>query len=263
VPRFAANLSMLFTEVDFMQRFERAARAGFEAVEFMFPYAYAADDIRSELDKHGLELILHNLPAGDWEKGERGIACLPDRVWEFRGGVETAIRYATRLGVSQINCLVGKTPLSGELTEVHDTLVDNLRYAAKALSGVGIRLLIEPLNTFDVPGFHLTTSQQAFELMDEVGESNLFLQYDLYHAQRMEGELAGTLSRHLSRIGHIQLADNPGRNEPGTGEINYPYLFNLIDKLGYDGWIGCEYRPQTDTESGLHWRDALSRSHAL
>lgn len=263
MPRFAANLSMLFTEVDFMQRFERAARAGFEAVEFMFPYAYAADDIRSELDKHGLELILHNLPAGDWEKGERGIACLPDRVWEFRGGVETAIRYATRLGVSQINCLVGKTPLSGELTEVHDTLVDNLRYAAKALSGVGIRLLIEPLNTFDVPGFHLTTSQQAFELMDEVGESNLFLQYDLYHAQRMEGELAGTLSRHLSRIGHIQLADNPGRNEPGTGEINYPYLFNLIDKLGYDGWIGCEYRPQTDTESGLHWRDALSRSHAL
>ncbi|QDL53345.1 hydroxypyruvate isomerase [Rhodoferax aquaticus] len=258
MPQFAANLTMLFTELPFLDRFDAAAQAGFDAVEFLFPYAYSAQDIRSRLDANGLELVLHNLPAGDWDAGERGIACHPERVAEFRQGVETAIRYAQALGVKQLNCLVGKAPAGVAPEVLRSTVVDNLRYAAKELKTAGLRLLIEPINTYDIPGFYLSRTAQALDLLDAVGADNAFVQYDVYHAQRMEGEIAATLSKHLPRIGHVQIADNPGRNEPGTGELNYRYLFAHLDRLGYTGWVGCEYKPATTTLAGLGWCHAIS-----
>lgn len=257
MPRFAANLTLLFNEVPFLDRFGAAARAGFEAVEFLFPYAWPAAQIRARLDAHGLVAVLHNLPAGDWEAGERGIACHPGREPEFRAGVAQGIAYAQALGVAQLHCLAGKAPAGVPAHRLHQTLVQNLRYAAAELRAAGLRLLVEPINTFDMPGFVLNRTHQALALIDEVGADNLFLQYDIYHAQRMEGELAATLQAHLARIGHIQIADNPGRHEPGTGEINYAFLLALIDRLGYSGAIGCEYRPATTTEAGLGWRQRL------
>ena len=262
MPRFAANLTMLFNDVPFLQRFERAAGAGFEAVEFLFPYAWPAEQIKAQLDAHGLTLVLHNLPAGNWDAGERGIACHPDRVHEFQAGVAQAIDYARVLGVPQLNCLAGKTPADVAPAVLRQTLVSNLRFAAGELKKAGLKLLIEPINSFDIPGFYLTGTAQAVALLDEVGgdgkTDNAFVQYDLYHAQRMEGELAATVQKHLARIGHIQLADNPGRTEPGSGEINYPFLFQHLDRIGYRGWIGCEYKPADSTpggtEAGLGWR---------
>jgi hydroxypyruvate isomerase len=258
MPKFAANLSMLFTEVPFLDRFERAAKAGFDAVEFLFPYAFAAADIRQRLDAHGLKLVLHNLPPGDWDAGERGIACLPDRVDEFRDGVAQGIAYGTALGVPQLNCLAGKAPIGAAEATLRATLVANLKYAAAELKKANLRLLIEPINSYDIPGFYLNRTAQALAILDEVGASNAFVQYDIYHAQRMEGELAATMQKHLARIGHMQLADNPGRNEPGSGEINYAFLFAHLDRIGYDGWIGCEYKPATTTEAGLGWRQRLA-----
>ena len=254
MPKFAANLTMLFNEVPFLERFEKAANNGFTAVEFLFPYAFDAQEIRDRLTRHQLTLVLHNLPAGDWDAGERGIACHPDRVQEFREGVARAISYATALGVSQLNCLAGKTPSGVSAEVLRKTFVENLRFAATELKKAGLKLLIEPINTFDIPGFYLSGTSQALAIIDEVGADNLFLQYDIYHMQRMEGELAASMQRHLPRIAHLQLADNPGRNEPGTGEINYAFLFQFIDKIGYTGWIGCEYKPATTTEAGLGWR---------
>ena len=259
MPQFAANLTMLFTEVPFLERFGRAAQAGFKAVEFLFPYAWPAEEIRQHLDANGLTLVLHNLPAGNWDAGERGIACHPDRISEFREGVDQAIAYACALGVSQVNCLAGKAPVGIADNVLRQTFVENLRFAAAALKKSGLRLLIEPINTFDIPGFYLNHTAQAVSILDEVGADNAFVQYDIYHAQRMEGELAATMQKYLPRIGHIQLADNPGRNEPGTGEINYPFLFNHLDNIGYNGWIGCEYKPATTTEAGLQWRQQLSQ----
>ena len=259
MPRFAANLSMLFTEAPFLDRFELAAKAGFEAVEFLFPYAFPAEEIRQRLDANRLKLVLHNLPAGDWDAGERGIACHPDRVADFEAGVAQAIRYAKALGVGQLNCLAGKAPAGVAEDVLRKTFVGNLRFAAAELKKAGLRLLIEPVNSYDIPGFYLNRTAQALAILDEVGADNAFVQYDIYHAQRMEGELAATAQKHLARIGHIQLADNPGRNEPGTGEINYPFLFAHLDRIGYDGWIGCEYKPATTTEAGLGWRQQLAR----
>lgn len=258
MPRFAANLTMLFTELPFLDRFDAAARAGFQAVEFLFPYAFDANDIKARLDANGLQLVLHNLPAGDWDAGERGIACHPDRVEEFRAGVERAIAYAQTLGVKQLNCLVGKAPAGVPDSVLRETLVANLRHAAARLKTAGLRLLVEPINNYDIPGFYLSRTQQALDLLDEVGADNAFVQYDIYHAQRTEGELAATLQKHLARIGHVQLADNPGRNEPGTGEINYAFLFRHLDRIGYDGWVGCEYKPASTTEAGLGWLKALA-----
>lgn len=258
MPRFAANLTMLFNEVPFLDRFERAARAGFEAVEFLFPYAWPAGQIRERLDRHGLALVLHNLPAGDWDAGERGIACHPDRIDEFRAGVAQAIGYARALGVGQLNCLAGKAPAGVAAEVLRRTFIDNLRFAAAELARAGLKLLIEPINTFDIPGFYLSRTAQALAILDEVGAGNAYLQYDLYHAQRMEGELAATVEKHLARIAHIQLADNPGRHEPGSGEINHAFLFGHLDRIGYRGWIGCEYKPATTTEAGLGWRQQLA-----
>lgn len=253
MPKFAANLTMLFTELPFLERFGAAAKAGFQGVEYLFPYAYPKDELADCLREHRLVQVLHNLPAGNWEAGERGIACHPDRVDEFREGVARAIDYAQALGCRQLNCLVGVPPagVSGEL--VRYVLTSNLRYAAGHLAEAGIRLLVEPINTFDIPGFYLSRTDQASALIGEVGSDNMFIQYDIYHAQRMEGELAGTLARHLPRIAHIQLADNPGRHEPGSGEINFPWLLGHLDELGYTGWVGCEYKPATTTVEGLGW----------
>ena len=260
MPKFAANLTMLFNEVPFLDRFERAAQAGFEAVEFLFPYAHPTAEIQARLKGNGLKLVLHNLPAGDWDAGERGIACLPDRVDEFRAGVARAIDVGTALGVPQLNCLAGKAPMGASDATLRATFVANLRYAAAELRKAGLKLLVEPINTYDIPGFYLNRTAQAIAILDEVGSDNLSLQYDIYHAQRMEGELAATMAKHLPRIAHVQLADNPGRNEPGTGEIAYGFLFAHLDRIGYTGWVGCEYKPATTTEAGLSWLDAARRT---
>jgi hydroxypyruvate isomerase len=203
-------------------------------------------------------MVLHNLPAGDWAAGDRGIACNPARVDEFRAGVTRAIEYATTLGVKKINCLAGKLPATVSDQQARQTLIDNLRYAAMALAAHGIQLLTEPINRFDIPGFYLDSTAKALSVLDEVGSPDVLLQYDIYHAQRMEGELAKTIEKNLARIGHIQIADNPGRHEPGTGEIHFPFLFARLEQLGYSGFIGAEYIPAGTTEAGLGWRAALA-----
>ncbi|EMV6695422.1 hydroxypyruvate isomerase [Salmonella enterica] len=251
--RFSANLSMLFTEYDFLERFDKAALSGFRGVEFMFPYDNDIEVLKRKLRDNNLEHTLHNLPAGDWAAGERGIACIPGREEEFRDGVAAAIRYARALDNKKINCLVGKTPSGFSATEIHDTLVENLRYAANMLAKEDILLLIEPINHFDMPGFHLTGTQQALALIKDIGSDNIKIQYDIYHMQRMEGELTQTMTAWADKIGHLQIADNPRRGEPGTGEINYDFIFNVIKQSGYDGWVGCEYKPLTTTEAGLSW----------
>ena len=259
MPKFAANLTMLFNEVPFLERFALAAKAGFEGVEYLFPYDFDKEALRAALDLHGLHQVLHNLPAGNWAGGERGIAILPDRVDEFRRGVASAIDYATALGCGQVNCLSGIAPVGVPDEVLRTTFVSNLKLAASELGKHGIRLLIEPINRFDIPGFYLTTPDQAASIIAEVGSDNLYIQYDLYHQQRTEGELIGTFKTHQERIAHVQLADNPGRGEPGTGEIAYPFVFDALDALGYDGWIGCEYKPRTTTEAGLGWFAAAGR----
>jgi hydroxypyruvate isomerase len=253
MPRFCANLTMLFNELPFMERFGAAARAGFKGVEYLFPYDYDKAALAAALKEHGLTQVLHNLPAGNWAAGERGIACHPQRTAEFREGVERAIDYATALGCRQLNCLAGIRPPQVDPNDARETFIRNLQYAAPKFADASIRLLIEPINTRDIPGFFLNYTQQAADIIKAVGSSNLHIQYDIYHAQIMEGDLARTIETHLKLIPHMQLADNPGRHEPGSGEINYPWLFGQIDRLGYQGWIGCEYKPATTTEAGLGW----------
>jgi len=251
--KLAANLTMLFGEVEFLERFEAAARAGFRGVEFLFPYPYEAQVLKQRLRDHGLVQVLHNLPAGDWAKGERGVACLPGREDEFKAGVAQAIAYANALGCDRVNCLAGIPPQTVEPSAARATFVRNLQYAAPLLKAAGIKLLIEPLNTRDVPGFFLSGTQQALEIIEAVGSDNLWLQFDLYHMQIMEPPVAPTIERELPRIAHMQLADVPGRHEPGTGEMDYPSLLSLIDRVGYTGWIGCEYVPTAKTVDGLAW----------
>jgi hydroxypyruvate isomerase len=255
MPKFAANLSMLFTEVEFLDRFAAAARAGFQGVEYLFPYDYPAETLKARLDDNGLTQVLFNLPAGDWAAGERGIACHPDRVEEFREGVERAIAYARVLGNIQVNCLAGIKPQGVSDDEARQTLIENLRFAAGKFADAGILLIAEPINTRDIPGFFLNRTEQALAIFDEVGSDNLKLQYDIYHMQIMEGDLAPTIEKHLARIAHVQIADNPGRHEPGSGEIHYPFLFAHLDRLGYRGWVGAEYKPAATTEEGLGWLD--------
>jgi hydroxypyruvate isomerase len=251
--KFSANLTMLFNEVDFLVRFEKAAHAGFKGVEYLFPYAWKKEDLSGELKKYGLTQVLFNLPAGDWNAGERGIACLPGRESEFREGVETAIDYASALGCSQLNCLAGLTPRNESPEKVQATLRENLRFASDALEKKGIRLLVEALNSQDMPGFHLVRTADVLALLTDVGRANVYIQYDVYHMQIMEGNLTKTLLDNLGRISHIQIADNPGRHEPGTGEIRYTHLFRSLEAAGYNRWIGCEYKPAGRTEDGLGW----------
>jgi hydroxypyruvate isomerase len=253
MPRFAANLTMLFNDLPFLERFAAAHLAGFTAVEFLFPYAYPAAQIKEQLAAHGLKQVLFNLPCGNWAAGERGLAASPDRVEEFRAGVRQALVYAQALGVPQLNCLAGNRVSGYSDAEHRQTLVDNLRFASEALQGAKLALLVEAINHFDLPGFFLNGTEQVAQLIEEVNRPNLFIQYDVYHAQRQEGELTGTLRKYQKLIGHIQVADNPGRHQPGTGEINYPFLFKEIDRLGYGGFIGLEYVPEPDTITSLAW----------
>jgi hydroxypyruvate isomerase len=253
MPRFSANLSFLYSEHDFMARFGAARKDGFAAVEFHFPYAHDIVELAETLRLESLDVVLFNLPPGDWQAGERGIACDPQRVQEFQDGVGLAIDYARALRCPRLNCLAGLRPAGVGEARMRETLIENLRFAAFTLKHAGMELLIEPINNRDMPGFFINTTRQALDIMAAVGSDNLRLQYDIYHAQVMEGDLARTLEANLARIGHIQLADNPGRHEPGTGEINFPFLLRHLDRLGYDGWIGCEYRPLTTTTAGLAW----------
>jgi hydroxypyruvate isomerase len=253
MPKFSANLSMLFTEHEFLDRFDAAARAGFKGVEYIGPYDHEPELVAARLKKTGLVQVLFNLPPGDWGKGERGIAVLPDRADEFRRGLDMTIAYAKALGCGQVNCLAGIVPQGADAETAENTFVENLRYASAKLGESGIRLLIEQINTRDIPGFFLTNTKQALAIIDRVGSDNLYLQYDIYHMQVMEGDLARTIEANLDRIAHIQLADNPGRHEPGTGEINYPFLYAHLDRIGYTGWVGAEYKPKAGTESGLGW----------
>ncbi len=251
MPKFSANLGFLFTELPFLDRFAAAARAGFKGVEYASPYEHRARDIGRRLADHGLTQALFNLPAG--EAGERGIAILAGREAAFRDGVSRALDYAEELGCPRLNCLAGVAPADADRRALEETFVANLAFAADAARRRGVKLLIEPINTRDIPGFFLSRSDEALRLMSRVKSDNLYLQADIYHMQVMDGDLARRLEAAAPRIAHIQIADNPGRHEPGAGEINYAFLIPLIDRLGYDGWVGCEYHPLTTTEAGLAW----------
>jgi hydroxypyruvate isomerase len=249
--KLAANLSMMFQDLPFLDRFDAAEAAGFSGVEFMFPYDHDATDVAARAQKCGLEVVLFNLPAGDWVGGERGIAALPDRLKEFRAGVARGLDYARALGCPRLHLMAGKAPATAEC---RSALVANIVHAAELAAADGVEILIEPINTrVDIPGYFYGTTSEAMSVMDEAARDNVRLQYDIYHMQIMEGDLARTIENLLPRIGHMQLADNPGRAEPGSGEINYPWLLSHIDALGYNGWIGCEYRPAGDTTAGLGW----------
>jgi len=260
MPKLAANLSLLFTESAFLDRFEAAARAGFKFVEYQFPYEFDKDAIAQRAHAAGVEVVLHNIPSGDASSGDRGIACLPERVGEFREGVARAIEYALAVRCPRLNCLAGVVPPGSAPEPYRGTFIENLRFAARALKAAGLALMIEPINTRSVPGFFLSGSAQAVAILDEVGAENAFIQYDLFHMQIMEGDLSKSIERLLPRIGHMQIADVPARHEPGTGELNFPFLLAEIDRLGYKGVIGCEYNPAGDTLRGLAWAGRYLRA---
>lgn len=253
MPRFSANLSFLFPELAFQDRFAAARAAGFPAVEFHFPYAFDRRVLADAVAGAGVEVVLFNLPAGDWAGGERGIACHPGRMAEFQDGVGAAVEWAAAFGCPRVNCLAGIPPPGVSPAKARQTLVENLRFAAAVLGRSGVELLMEPLNTRDTPGFLVDRTQAALAIIGEAACPNLRLQYDVYHAQVMEGDLARTLQENLAHVGHVQIADNPGRGEPGTGEINFPFLFAHLDRIGYRGWVGCEYRPSGGRGAAAGW----------
>jgi hydroxypyruvate isomerase len=253
MPKLAANLTLMFNEVPFLDRFEAAAKAGFKGVEYLFPYEFPKDQIAERLQKHRLTQVLFDLPAGNWAAGDRGIACDPARRGEFQDSVGSALDYANSLSCKRLTCLAGKAPVSMSAEEAAQILIENLRFAARQAATQGISVLLEAINTRDIPGFFVNRTAQSKSVLDAVDEPNARMQYDIYHMQVMEGDLASTIKANLDQISHFQLADNPGRNEPGTGEINYGYLLPYIDSLGYDGWVGCEYRPRGRTLDGLGW----------
>ena len=253
MPRFAANLSFLFTEIDFLDRFAAAAAAGFRAVEFLFPYDHAASTLKSKLSAAGLEQALFNLPSGDWARGERGLAALPGREAEFRDGVARALDYARALGCKRLHAPAGIVAEGADAEACLHSYVANLTFACDQAAADGITICIEPINQRDMPGFYLRHTTQALTVMHMVRRPNLKLQYDVYHAQISEGDLATTLSAVIDHVGHVQIANPPLRHEPGEGEINYVYIFNLLDGLGYSGWVGCEYKPKGGTLDSLKW----------
>lgn len=258
MPRFAANISMMYNELDFLDRFSAAARDGFTGVEFLFPYSYLVGDIKSRLDQHGLAQALFNCPPGDWTAGERGIACLPGREEEFRRGMERALGYAHVLGNKHLHVMAGlvrpgqKRP-EQDRARHRDVYLHNLAYAAQQAAAQGITVVIEPINLRDMPGYFLNRQDDAHAVCREVGAPNLKVLLDLYHCQIVEGDLAAQMRRDIAGIGHMQVAGVPERNEPDCGEVDYPYLFRLMDELGYEGWVGCEYRPKAGTSEGLTW----------
>jgi len=252
--KLAANLSFLFAELPFLDRFEAAAAAGFTAVEFMFPYEFDADQIARRLDQHRLQLALFNLPAGDWAAGERGIACLPGRELEFRDGVARALPLAKKFGVCRLNALAGIPPAGANEVACRQTMVANLRHAATAAAAVGVKILVEPINSrIDMPGFWLDTPRKALAVIDLAGHPNLYLQYDLYHAWVMGDDVLKDIPDLLPRIAHLQLADHPGRHQPGSGELPWPAIFGLLEAAAYTGFIGCEYRPSGRTSDSFEW----------
>ncbi|MBC3884834.1 2-oxo-tetronate isomerase [Undibacterium griseum] len=257
MPRFAANLSMMYTELDFPDRFAAAARDGFRGVEYLFPYDYPAQQLRALLEQNGLQQVLFNAPPGDWAAGERGIASLPGREEEFRRGFEQALEYAAILGNRHIHVMAGLAVPAIEQAKQHAVYLSNLAHAALLASREGVTVLIEPINTRDMPGYFLHYQQQAQDICDELATAHLQAQFDIYHCQIMEGDILRKLERYLHRpqagIGHIQIAGVPDRHEPSEGEVNYPYLFSQLDRMGYTGWIGCEYRPRAGTSEGLGW----------
>jgi hydroxypyruvate isomerase len=260
MPKFAANLTLMFTEVPFPERFARAANAGFRAVEFQFPYEHKATDIATWLNDNELECVLFNMPPGDWAAGDRGLACLPDRQKEFRDGVSVAMEYAAILKVPRLHALAGCPPKDVSPERARAVYVENLRYAAQRLKERELTLLIEPINPRDIPGYFLNRQDVAHDIREDVGASNLKVMMDFYHAQIVEGDLSMTYTKFAAHVGHIQIAGVPGRHEPDIGEINYAHLFTLLDDTGYGGWIGCEYRPRAATEDGLGWaRDFLGK----
>ena len=253
MPKFAANLSMMFNEHDFPNRFAAAAKAGFDAVEFLFPYDYSPVEVAQWHKENNLKNVLFNLPPGDWAAGERGIAALPGREAEFRTGVAKAIEYALALGTPQLHMMAGLVPAGSDMAIHRKTYLENMKFAAQALAKHNLTLLLEPINTRDMPGYFLNTQAQAHQLRVESGEPNVKVQMDFYHAQIMEGDLAETFKKYFKDIGHTQIASVPKRNEPDDGEVNYPYLYQLLDEMGYEGYVGCEYRPKGKTEDGLAW----------
>jgi len=246
--KFAANLSFLFPDRPFLDRFAAAAAAGFTAVEFAFAYEHSEGAVAAAAKNAGVQVVLMNLPPGNWEAGERGLTSLPGREAEFRESLARALRYAEAAGCRQLHVMAGAGPTCRE-----DVFVANLREAATRAAEKGIRTLVEAINVIDMPGYFLTLPQQAADIIAKVGHPNLFLQLDLYHCQIMRGDLARQIEQHFPLIRHIQIAGNPGRFEPDQGEINYPFLFKRLENLGYDGWIGCEYKPAAQTEAGLGW----------
>ena len=259
MPRFAANLSMLYTELPFLERFGACAADGFDAVEFLFPYAFEAGAIRDELDRHGLQQVLFNAPPGDFDAGERGIASLPGRQAEFRAGIDRAIEYAQALDCPRVHLMAGLVARESERVAQREIYVDNIAWAARRLGEHGITALIEPINTRDIPGYLLNTQADAHAIVERIALPNLKVQMDLYHCQIVEGDLETKIRRHIDAVGHVQIAGVPHRHEPDLGEVNYPYLFDLLDDLGYAGWIGCEYRPRAGTSAGLGWLAAARR----
>jgi hydroxypyruvate isomerase len=256
MPKFAANLSFLFQDLDFLDRFEAAARAGFKGVEYLFPYDHDPAAIETRLKRHGLTQVLFNCSGGNWAGGERGLGALPGREADFRDGVKLALEYARALGCARVHAMAGIPPAGTTAGAAEGTFVANLHWAAKAFAAHDIALLIEPLNTRDNPGYFLTGVDQAARIIGQAASPNLFLQYDVYHRQIMAGDIAEGLRANIAITRHIQIAGVPGRHEPDVGEIAYPYLFELIDSLGYEGWIGCEYRPKGGTVEGLAWARA-------
>ncbi|MBX9701885.1 MAG: hydroxypyruvate isomerase family protein [Acetobacteraceae bacterium] len=253
MPRFAANLSMMFNEVPFLDRFARARAAGFEAVEFLFPYEFPASEIAARLRANGLSQVLFNGPPGDWERGERGIACLPGRGAEFREGIKRALEYGAALSCPRLHVMAGLAPAGVARDTLTATYAVNLAWAAEECAKAGVKPIIEPINHRDIPGFFLNTTDQAAAIIEAAGPERLGMQFDLYHCQITEGDVVKRVEKHLALIAHMQVADTPGRHEPGTGEVNWPFVFDRIDALGFRGWIGCEYRPKGVTEEGLGW----------
>ena len=253
MPKFNANLSMMFQEFEFLGRFSQAQSAGFTGVEVFFPYDFEPDTIRNNLEQHALELVLMNAPPGNFDAGDRGFACIPTRTGEFQDSIDTAIRYATALDCRRLHCMARLKPQHAPTEVAEQTFIHNIQFAADQAISHGIDIMVEPINIRDMPNYFLNYSSQATDLIKRIDRQNVKLQYDIYHMQIMEGDLAHTIQSLLPMIGHMQLADTPGRHEPGTGEINYSFLFDHIDRCGYQGWIGCEYRPRTDTASGLNW----------
>ena len=253
MPKFAANLSLMSNEHDFLDRFAAAASDGFSAVEFLFPYAFEAVELGRRLRDNGLRQVLFNAPPGDWAAGERGIASLPGRQDEFRRGIAQALEYAAILGNTRLHVMAGLRKENLEREHQRAVYLENLAYAAREAQDAGVTLLIEPINQRDMPGYFLTHQSEAQAICRELGVPNLAVQFDIYHCQVTEGDIAMTLRRDIGNIGHMQIAGVPDRHEPDLGELNYPYLFELVDDLGYDGWIGCEYRPQAGTSEGLGW----------